>query len=178
MSESSPTDARPPRGVLARISGFFGYLGGIGILVMICHVVLDVVMRYFFNQTAPATLEVSQFWYMPIIVFLGMGVAQRTAQHISAPIIYDRLSPRLQFEFTVIGTALSVALLLGYAWYGLEEALQLMRQGAIGLGSGVPIWQPRFLVPLGATLFAVELIISLAQKGAALRRATRQEQAA
>ncbi|MGI8393131.1 TRAP transporter small permease subunit [Leucobacter sp. W1038] len=177
---ATPGEHRPPtrRSVLDRVTSFFGVLGGIGVLALMAHVVIDVAMRYLFNQPAPATLEVSQFWYMPIIVFLGLAMAERTDQHISAPIVYDRLRPQLKLEFTIVGTVLSVALLLGMAWFGLEEAMTLMQQGAIGIGSGVPIWQPRFLVPLGCTLFAVELISRLVHRIREYRTASREDHTA
>lgn len=162
------------RSVLDRVTSACGILGGAGIVLMMLHVVADVVMRYTLNQPAPATLEISQFWYMPIIVFLGLAMAERTDQHISAPIVYDRLKPRLKIEFAAIGAVLSVALLVGFAWYGLEEALTLMEQGAIGIGSGVPIWQPRFLVPIGTLLFALELIAKLIRQARAYQNSTRK----
>jgi len=185
MSSSSIADVARPReqqhftsrSLLRHISYFFGLTGGLGVLSLMLHVVLDVAMRSLFNQPAPATLEVSQFWYMPLIVFLGLAIAERTDQHISAPIVYDHLSSRLKLEFTIIGTALSVALLVGMAWYGFEQAMTLMKQGAIGIGSGVPIWQPRFLVPLGSILFALELTARLVRHIRDYRFAYREEQA-
>ncbi|MDO9175513.1 MAG: TRAP transporter small permease subunit [Actinomycetota bacterium] len=88
------------------------------------------------------------------------------------------MRPQLKLEFTIVGTVLSVALLLGMAWFGLEEAMTLMQQGAIGIGSGVPIWQPRFLVPLGCTLFAVELISRLVHRIREYRTASREDHTA
>ncbi len=186
MSTSSNVDVATPReqqqltwrSLLHRISSMFGVIGGLGVLLLMLHVVLDVAMRYLFNQPAPATLEVSQFWYMPLIVFLGLAIAERTDQHISAPIVYDHLSPKLKLEFTILGTALSVALLAGMAWYGFEQAMNLMKQGAIGIGSGIPIWQPRFLVPLGSALFALELIARLVRHISEYRSSSREGETA
>lgn len=155
--------------LLEKITNFFGLLGGLGVLLLMLHVVADVVMRMVFNKPISGTLEISQYWYMPLIVFLGLAMAERTDQHISAPIVYDRLTPKLRLEFLAIGTFLSIALLIGFAWYGLEEAMTLMNQGAAGIVSKVPIWPTRFLVPIGSVLFALELVAKFFRQAKLLR---------
>lgn len=146
---------------VAMASRAAGYAGGVGVVVLMLHVVTDVVLRFTVNRTMPGTLEVSQYWYLPAAVFLGLAAAYRNDDHISAPIIYDRLSTRLQAELRTVAAVLSIAFLLAMAWWGFEEAMTQMRQGAIGIGSGVSIWPPRFLVPLCSLLFAAEILIRL-----------------
>lgn len=162
MSSISTTQQTPliPRAV-ATVSRGAGYLGGIGVLVLMLHVVTDVLLRFTINTTAPGTLEISQYWYLPAVIFLGMAIAYRNDDHISAPIIYDRLSSRMQKELHSVAALLSIAFLLGMAWWGLDEAITQMRQGAIGIGSEVSIWPPRFLVPISSLLFAVEIVLRL-----------------
>lgn len=149
-----------PRAVAAA-SQIAGYLGGLGVIVLMLHVVTDVLLRFTVNMTVPGTLEISQYWYLPAAIFLGMAAAYRNDDHISAPIIYDRLSSRLQKELHTVAAALSIAFLLAMAWWGLDEAMTQMSQGAIGIGSGVSIWPPRFLVPIASILFAAEIVIRL-----------------
>lgn len=161
--------------LLGRLTNFIGIIGGTGILLLLVHVVSDVVGRFALNKPIVGTLEISQYWYMPIIVFLGLAIAERTDQHISAPIVYDRLRPRLKIEFSFIAMVLSVILLLGFAWYGFEEAMTLMRQGAAGIVSQVPIWPTRFLVPIGSTLFAFEIIAKFISQAQQLNQVAREE---
>lgn len=145
--------------VVARLSDLFGYLGGTAVALLMVHVVIDVTGRMFLNTPAPATLEVSQYWYMPLLVFCGLPLAARVHEHISAPIVFDRVSPKVQLEFTLIGSVITVAMLLAMAWFGLEEAMTLMRQGATGIASGIPIWPVRFIVPLATSLFAAQVVL-------------------
>jgi TRAP-type C4-dicarboxylate transport system permease small subunit len=161
--------------MLERITNAAGVFGGIGILLLLLHVVADVASRHVLNRPLHGTLEISQYWYMPIIVFLGLAIAERTDQHISAPIIYDRLKPGLQLELAAIATVLSVLLLTGFAWFGFEEAVTLMQQGAAGIVSQVPIWPTRFLVPLGSLLFALEIIAKFISHARQVRAAHREE---
>lgn len=163
--------------LLERITNFVGILGGVGVLLLLFHVVADVVARFAFNKPINGTLEISQYWYMPIIVFLGLAMAERTDQHISAPIVYDRLKPRLKIELSCISMILSVLLLAGFAWYGFEEAVVLMEQGAAGIVSQVPIWPTRFLVPFGSLLLALEIIAKFIAQVKQLRRAAQEEAA-
>lgn len=173
--EQAPLRTAPS--VLERITNAAGIFGGIGILLLLFHVVADVTSRHAFNRPLYGTLEISQYWYMPMIVFLGLAMAERTDQHISAPIVYDRLRPRLQLEFAAIATVLSVLLLVGFAWFGFEEAVTLMNQGAAGIVSQVPIWPTRFLVPLGSLLFALEIIAKFISHARQVRAAHREESA-
>ncbi len=175
LAEGEPDRRRPS--VLERSTGVVGIIGGIGILLLLFHVVGDVVARFAFNKPFNGTLEISQYWYMPIIVFLGLAMAERTDQHVSAPIVYDRLKPRLKIEFSVISMLLSVLLLIGYAWFGFEEAMTLMRQGAAGIVSEVPIWPTRFLVPFGSLLLALEIIAKFISNAKHLSRLAREEAA-
>ncbi|WP_157983978.1 TRAP transporter small permease [Nesterenkonia muleiensis] len=147
--------------IVAAASRAGGYLGGIGVMVLMLHVVADVALRFTVNRTMPGTLEISQYWYLPAAIFLGMAAAYSNDDHISAPIIYERVSSVLKREFHLIAAMLSIVFLLAMAWWGFEEAMTQMRQGAIGIGSGVSIWPPRFLVPLCSLLFASEIAVRL-----------------
>lgn len=148
--------------MLAGISArYTGYVGSAGIFLLMLHVVADVIMRFSINATMPATLEVSQYWYLPSVVFLGLAVAYRNDDHISAPIIYDRLSAGMKLELRILGTTITLVFLAAMFWWGLEEALTQHRQGAIGIGSGIPIWQPRFFVPIGSALFGSAVLVGL-----------------
>lgn len=175
LEAGEPERHRPS--LLERITNFVGILGGLGILFLLFHVVADVVSRFALNKPINGTLEISQYWYMPIIVFLGLAMAERTDQHISAPIVYDRLKPRLRIEFSFISMVLSVLLLAGFAWYGFEEAVTLMEQGASGIVSHVPIWPTRFLVPFGSLLLALEVIAKFISQAKQLSRTAREEAA-
>ncbi len=144
---------------IARVTNLFGLVGGLGVALLMFHVVYDIGGRLFFNKPAVATLEISQYWYMPILVFFGLPLAERVHEHISAAIVYDRLSPRMKMEFTVIATVITVAILVAMAWFGYEEAMTLMHQKATGIASGVPIWPMRFVVPICSLLFAAEVVL-------------------
>lgn len=160
LVEDEATMPRSPleRGI-ARLTNLFGYIGGAAVALLMIHVVIDVGGRLLFNSPAPATLEVSQYWYMPLLVFFGLPLAARVHEHISAPIIFDRVSPRLQVEFTIIAGVITVGILLAMAWFGWEEAITLMDQNALGIASGIPVWPPRFVVPLCSLLFAAEVVL-------------------
>jgi TRAP-type C4-dicarboxylate transport system permease small subunit len=143
-------------GLLTTITGT---VGRIGVVLLMLHVVADVVMRFAFDTPIVGTLEFSQFWYLIVIAFLGLALAERRDDHIAAPILFDRLSTQMKKEFTVIGSVLTIVLLLAIAWWGWEEAVTQMDQEAAGIVSGLAIWPPRFLVPIGAVAFAIELLL-------------------
>lgn len=156
------TEARDKRyriiGILTTISGV---VSGVSIVFLMLHVVLNVVGRHFFETPIPGTLEFSQYWYIAAIVFFGLAIAQRRDEHISAPILFDRLSPGLKTEFTIVGGGLTVLLLFAIAWWGWQEAAAQMALGATGTVSNIAIWPPRFFVTIGCVTFLLEYMFRI-----------------
>lgn len=139
-----------------------GWLGRVGVFLLMMHVVSDTFLRYAFNNPLPGTTEYVQHWYMVGIAFLGFAAAERRGEHIEAPLIYDRLPATVQREFTFIAVLLTIGVLLLVAWWGWDEAMTQMERGERGGAARTTIWPTRFFVPIGAIALVGELIPRLA----------------
>lgn len=116
--------------------------------VMILHVSLNAILRTWFQTPIANTLEITTYWYLPIIAFLGFIAAAQRGQHISADLIY-RILPHGSKKF-VLSTLFLVSSVVcfGFAWFGLQEALHAMEiRKTAGVG-GVISWPTYFLVPI------------------------------
>lgn len=136
-------------------------LGYAGMGFLLGTVLTDVTLRFVFNQPIAGSIEYVSYWYMVAIAFCGIALAERYGEHIDAPLVFDRLPRSLRREFDIVSRVLFVILLVAIAWWGWQEALRQYDLGERGGAAGVAIWPGRFLVPLGATACAFEVIIRL-----------------
>ncbi|WP_235737180.1 TRAP transporter small permease [Nocardioides alcanivorans] len=87
--------------------------------VMMVHVTLNAVLRRYFGSPIDYTLEITQYWYMPILAFLGFMAAQRRGQHIAADLIFQML-PTVSRRFVLASFYLVAAVLVAaLAKFGL-----------------------------------------------------------
>jgi len=126
------------------------------LFVMTLHVVANALMRTFLRQPIPDTLEVVQFWYLPIIALLGMIAAQQAGQHIAAELIYDKLTPQGKKIYSSVGLVLCMAVSIGFVWFGGLEAIHAAEIGRTSGPTGLPIWPVYFLVPITFGTLAVQ----------------------
>lgn len=141
-----------------------GIVGGIGLVLLLATLVIDVTLRFAFSIPLPGTIEYASFWYMAAIGFLGLALAERHNEHIDVPIVFDRLPPPIQRELTIVGKSLFAVVMLAIAVWGWEEAVRQWEIGERGGAAGVLVWPTRFLVPLGAAACAIELLATVLER--------------
>ena len=128
---------------------------------MMLHVTINALSRSFLSSPVHGTLEYTQFWYLPIIAFVGIVTAQRNKEHIEARLLFDHIPPRAQ-PFVQAGTdLLTLALAVALTYYTAEMAMESMEIGRTAGVSGVTIWPATFAAPIAFALFAVWLAVDL-----------------
>lgn len=126
--------------------------------VMMTHVTANAVMRKYFSHPIDYTLEITQYWYMPILAFLGFMAAQRRGQHIAADLVFQMLptvARRYVLAFFYLIAALVVAGLAKYGWGEAEFAREIEKHAGI---TPVPAWQPYYLAPLAFAVMTVQFL--------------------
>lgn len=118
------------------------------VFVMMLHITGNALMRTFANDPLSDTLEIVQFWYMPIVAFLGFIAAQYRGQHIATDLLFEKMPKLAQPYVLCLVTLVSAGLSGAFAWFTLQEALHSfdIRQAA-GL-TDVPAWPTHFLAPI------------------------------
>lgn len=134
-------------------------------VAMMLHVVANALSRSLRNSPLHGTLEYTQYYYLPIIAFVGIVTAQRSKEHIEARLLFDHVPPRWQ-PFVQAGTdLLTLALSVTLAFYTFEMATESRDLGRTAGVSGITIWPATFAAPVGFVLFsgwlAVDLVRSL-----------------
>ena len=132
-------------------------IGAICVALMMLHVTADVAGRYLFNAPLPGTTVVVANYYMIIVVFIALGVAEEKRAHISVEFLTDMMPARVRNGFSIFSGILTVAVIAAVMMGGWSEALKKTKAGAsMEQGSQmIEIWQSYWLIPLGAGLMAL-----------------------
>lgn len=133
-------------------------VGGLAILVMLTHVVLEVFLRSFFNTPIPGTLEYVSFWYIVVIAFVGMWLAQRRNEHISVTLMVDKLRSRARTFTDLFGNVLMLGVLGMFAYFGFTGAMIQTMTGEYSGATMVPVWPMRWVVPIMLSAWFIVLV--------------------
>jgi TRAP-type mannitol/chloroaromatic compound transport system permease small subunit len=137
-----------------------GGVGALGVLLIMVQVVVDTSARFLLGSTpVPGTFEYVQYWWMPLVAFGGLAMAEAHNEHIAAPVVFDRLSTSTRKAWLLVGNAfmvISALLLTVYVWTGALDAQKL---GESRGAANIPVWPLRYWVAIGAALYGLQIII-------------------
>jgi TRAP-type C4-dicarboxylate transport system permease small subunit len=132
------------------------YGGILTIFIMMLHVVANALGRAFWNSPLENTLEMTEFWYMPVLGLLGIVVAEARKQHIIVDIVYVYFPRIAQRCIYVVICVVTAVLMAAFAWYGLEAAQyshEIRRTGGV---TGLEIWPVYYLVPVSFLALVIQ----------------------
>lgn len=156
---------------IALVSDALMLVGGIALVLMMTQVTLDVAGKYVLNAPVPVTLEMVSNYYMVAVVFLPLAVVERRNGHIHVELLYALLPRVARGLLDLLSCALGIfffGLLTRAAW---DVALRKYQVGEYIMGSyHVIIWPSRFLVPLGAALITLVLLLKFLRSAVVLVR--------
>ncbi len=143
--------------VLSALAKLSSLIGTICVILMMLHVTADVVGRYFFNAPLPGTIVVVANYYMIVLVFIAIGVAEEKRAHISVEFVTDLMPERVQTGFSVFSGVMTVAVITVLMIAGYTEATKKTDIGAtMEQGSQmIEIWQSYWAIPVGAGLMVL-----------------------
>jgi TRAP-type C4-dicarboxylate transport system permease small subunit len=155
--------------LLAAASNLLLTLGAVIIGLMALHVIADVSGRYLLNRPLPGTIEIVSLYYMVAVIYLPLAYIQSRRQHIVVHQFTDWLPPRVRLCIDGMVGLLATAVLTLLAWRGLLEAERAtaIGQQAIAGTYAITSWPPRWFVPLGLAVMALQTVTQSARDFAA-----------
>lgn len=155
--------------VARTISRFGGYIAGVLTLLLCLTIVADVIARWLAIPLA-GVLELSQYLFMPVIVFLALSYAQSVGEHIRATVLIDRLSVSGALVVNLVAQAvtfLTCVILAIAATLSAEHAttIQLQAIGAVQF----PLWPIKIVAAVGLYMLALQVLSGLVSMVFALR---------
>lgn len=142
-------------------------LAVIGIFAMMFHVSLNAFMRTLFSAPLFGTLELTSFWYLPLVAALGFIAAQLRREHIKADLVFEMMPRFAQIITFVVVTVACATVSALIFYYGLGEALHAL---SIGTTAGNTEYQTWFFQALTALAFLFLAVHYLTQVAVALRK--------
>jgi TRAP-type mannitol/chloroaromatic compound transport system permease small subunit len=130
----------------------------------------NAIVRYAFNRSSNAWLEVQ--WYLFSAVFLFCaGYALLHNQHVRIDVISGHLSKRAQAWIDVAGTILFLLpMAITIMWLSWPVFLDAWRSNEISTNAGgLTVWPARLMVPVGFFLLVAQGISELIKRVAFLR---------
>jgi TRAP-type C4-dicarboxylate transport system permease small subunit len=155
--------------LLAAASHALLALGAIVVGLMALHVIADVSSRYVLNQPLPGTIEIVSLYYMVAVIYLPIAYVQSRRQHIVVLQFTEWLPQRAQVFLDGLVGLLATAVLALLAWRGMVEAARATAVGQQSIAGthAIASWPPRWFVPLGLAVMALQTITQSARDLAA-----------
>jgi TRAP-type C4-dicarboxylate transport system permease small subunit len=148
------------RKVVQRINAYVGISGMFTLLIMMLFTTCDVIGRTFFKAPIIGSYELTQYMLV-IVVLLGIPYTQQVGGNIRITLFVSRLNPRAQVIIDIVITLLGLVFFLLIAWGGFIETVSSFRGGGVSDMLRIPQWPFRFLIPVGAFLLGLELLIKM-----------------
>jgi len=144
-----------------RLVVFFAYFAGGVLLAMTVLVVVDVIMRYIFNNPVPGGTESTEL-LLDHIVLVGMAYGLIVGTHVRVTIIFGRLPPLSRRVINILDCVLGIAFfgILTYtAWQFFWDSLII--QEIMMATVKLPYWAGKIAFPIGFLLFAMQFFVLL-----------------
>lgn len=147
--------------VVPLLSAIFG--GG-AILLMSVFVIAEVITRNVFRYSLPFTVEYTEY-LVPLVAFMGAAYTMRHAGHVRADILLHRFPDKTRQWFILIGYLIGFIFLIVVSIQTLDLALTAIAKGYVSYYAlNTPIGYVQMIVPIGLWLWALQVLISMAEK--------------
>lgn len=130
----------------------------------------DVVGRYFFNRPITGTFEIFEI-LLPVLVLFSLADTQSMDEHLTAGVIdFFRFKPETRTKIR-FGVQVSVfCLFLLILWRGVGGAMLTLRSHRRINNIDLPLWIPQLVVPLGALVMCMVLVVQMVETANKIRR--------
>lgn len=138
-------------------------MAALALIIMMCHIVLNAILRFGFNSPVTGTNEVVEYWYLPFVALAGIPAAQLNKEHIIVNIITERFSLLTAKLFAIFILSLALIFSLSVTWFGFQVAQNQASINATGGVINIIVWPAYFIVPIMFGLLSIVLLMEMLQ---------------
>lgn len=147
--------------IIDRLCDVFAYGAAAALVLLALNIFVDVLGRALFNTPLTGTLEMTAYWWMPMLTLLAFAFTERKQEHIKVTILLDALPLRMrqivEGSFGVLATVLLIAL----TYFTLIDALESARiRQTTASAPPVHIWPFKFVAVVGVALLSLQVAAS------------------
>lgn len=137
------------------------FLAVLCIVIMLVAIVADVTRRSLAGKSVQGVVELGEV-LMVVIVFLGLGYAERRGAHVSMTLLVRKLPSRSAAIINGLGLLLVVAVVGWMVYVTADRAIASfeVREYRFGLVR-VPVWPARIAIAVGLAAYFLELVFRL-----------------
>jgi TRAP-type transport system small permease protein len=134
---------------------------GAGVLFLMMFLTsADVFMRFLFNRPIKGAFELTELM-MVVTVFFAVAYTESKKSHIGVELLVDRLRQRAQAGIDALTSLLSLGIISVILWQGALSAHETFLKGEYSALLKIPLFYFKALVPLGALVLNLEILVSL-----------------
>jgi len=134
--------------------------GTIGLFFMMLVVTADVFLRDVFNQPIKGAIEIAELFQV-LVVFFGLAYCEAHRGHVRVEVLITYLGRRTQLALDSITTFIALVLFGLMVWYSATNAIETWHSQELFEMMRIPVWPYRFIVPVGAFVLCLELLLRL-----------------
>lgn len=147
--------------VTAGVSKAFMAATGVGLVLMMVHVVADVAMKFVFNSPIIGTLETVSYYYMVCVVFLPLAAIELRHEHVHVDLFTQFLPGKLQCGIYIAANLLGVLYFGGLAYQTFLDAIVAFQTKETIMSNYIfYVWPSRWALPLGFSAIVLALIVN------------------
>ncbi|WP_209011340.1 TRAP transporter small permease [Paradesulfitobacterium ferrireducens] len=135
------------------------FCGGL-VFIGLSLIMLNVILRYFFNQSRSILDEFSTY-FMIWGTLAGTAVALRDDHHIKVDMLFIRLPIKLQRWVSVIAHIIGIFFGLFYTFYGSQLVGRYYTSGQVSTDSSFPLWIVYLIMPVSGLMFIFRILTKL-----------------
>ena len=148
---------------IGRLSNIGAMGAGTAVVGMVLLILAEVVTRRLFHASIYVAQEYTAY-LMVLFVFTSLSYVLKRKRHINITLIKSRFPQSLQRYLDVFLPVLALALVVYLTFWSFDMAIASLKRGEIALTvSMTPLFIPKFFVPTGLILFALQLIALIAE---------------
>lgn len=133
-------------------------LGTFCLYALVALTFTDVLSRNLFNTPIPGALEVTEYWLMVPMVFIGIWWAGLGHEHVRVTMLTEVLGRNALKLAEAIVALVAIAILLRMALLGFHVAYESMIDGEYTGAYKIVIWPVRFVTAIGFLSYALVLL--------------------
>lgn len=138
---------------------------GLALLATTLIIFVNVIMRYFMNESITWAEEIVKY-LMIWIAFIGGSTCFRKGVHVSIDFFLEIVPKKAQIVMVTIITLICTAFTAAMAFYGIKLVEFIQGNGQVSPALSMPMWIPYLALPIGFTLMTIrnlEIFIKILQ---------------
>lgn len=132
----------------------------ITLFVMMLWIVIDVLLRYFFNSPIQGTLELTGEYFMVLIVYLSISYAQKDNEHVNVVLFYEKFPKKVRYIVNFFVNILGSSIFFYIAYLNVLKGLEYTDRGIKSSGlMDYPLAPALFIIAFGLIMLGLRLLI-------------------